>query len=148
MVFHLHPPSVGPFPSPSSSTDKTLGTNLFSPEHIHRKNCLKNYGVKVTVQKLEKIDNFRLQDMWVVTIRVDCACSANILCVLVWDNQSVFLYETHCWLSVALVSLFSHTEWRTYWTIFHLWVLYSYSSNIFIVSHIICKLITMMIYSQ
>ena len=32
-------------------------------EHIHRQNCLGEYGVKVAVQKLEKIDNSRLQDM-------------------------------------------------------------------------------------
>ena len=103
--------------------------NLFSTEHIHRQNCLEDYGVKVAVQKLEKIDNSRLQDMWVVIVCVDCArSSTDVLCVLVWDTNisqrscmkptfelwqcvyCVFLYETHCWLSVAVVLLFSHTQ--------------------------------------
>jgi len=37
---------------------------LFSADHIHRQNCLEDYGVKLAVQKLQKIDNSGLQDMW------------------------------------------------------------------------------------
>ena len=33
--------------------------------NIHRQNCLEDYGVKVAVEKLEKIDSSRLQDMHV-----------------------------------------------------------------------------------
>ena len=33
--------------------------------NIHRQNCLEDSGVKVAVEKLEKIDSSRLQDMHV-----------------------------------------------------------------------------------
>ena len=59
------------------------------------------------------------------TVCMNCACSI------------LFLYENHYWLSVAIVLLFSHTEWRTYWTTFLLWV-YS-SSNIFVVTRSWCN---------
>ena len=52
-----------PLPPLLPLTNKILGDNLFSAEHIHGQNCLEDYGVKVAVQKLKNIDNSRLQDM-------------------------------------------------------------------------------------
>ena len=37
--------------------------NIMFSDYIHRQNCLDEYGIKLAVQKLEKIDNSSLQEM-------------------------------------------------------------------------------------
>ena len=64
--------------------------SLFSTEHIHRQNCLEDYGVKVAVQKLEKIDNSRLQDMWVVTVCTWIVHAVLMYCVWIWITAHVW----------------------------------------------------------
>ena len=95
-------------------TNKTLGDDLFSREHIHRQNCLEDYGVKVVVQKLKDW----LQDMWVGStfvwivhpILVYCACA------LVWDMcscmRTTFKFNHLCrhpWACVHTRKTHGHT---------------------------------------
>ena len=94
--------------------------------------CALGFGVVFDDKSLQLWYNYYLYSwVWYGSCMqywcIVCSCTGH-------EYQSVFLYDTHCWLSVAVVLLFSHTEWRTYWTTECIVLRYS---NTFIVFHII-----------